>query len=66
MQYDRMILLWRLDRTFIVQGETIFRLSPATSSIYILYIRPLQSSLKDSISYIYSLQQRPLNHVLYM
>ncbi|XP_035821030.1 uncharacterized protein At5g50100, chloroplastic isoform X3 [Zea mays] len=31
------------------------RLSPATSSIYILYIRPLQSSLKDSISYIYFL-----------
>jgi hypothetical protein len=28
------------------------RLSPATSSISILYIRPLQSSLKDFILYI--------------
>jgi hypothetical protein len=33
----------------------IIRLSPATSSIYVLYIRPLQSSLKDFISYIYFL-----------
>jgi hypothetical protein len=36
------------------------RLSPATSSIYILYIRPLQSTLKDSISYIYFLSNNVL------
>jgi hypothetical protein len=36
------------------------RLSPATSSIYILYIRLLQSSLKDSISYIYFLSNNVL------
>jgi hypothetical protein len=36
------------------------RLSPATSSIYILYIRSLQSSLKDSISYIYFLSNNVL------
>jgi hypothetical protein len=36
------------------------RLSPATSSIYILYIRPLQFSLKDSISYIYFLSNNVL------
>jgi hypothetical protein len=41
------------------------RLSPATFSIFILYIRLLQSPLKDFILYILPLQQRPLNHVLY-
>jgi hypothetical protein len=38
----------------------ILRLSLATSSIYILYIRPLQSSLKDFISYIYFLSNNVL------
>jgi hypothetical protein len=38
----------------------LVRLSPATSSIYILYIRLLQSSLKDSISYIYFLSNNVL------
>jgi hypothetical protein len=37
-----------------------FRLSPATSSIYILYIRPLQSSLKDFTPYIYFLSNNVL------
>jgi hypothetical protein len=36
------------------------RLSPATSSIYILYIRPLQSFLKDSTPYIYFLSNNVL------
>jgi hypothetical protein len=35
--------------------EEVLRRSPTTSSIYILYIRPLQFSLKDFISYIYFL-----------
>jgi hypothetical protein len=38
----------------------VLRLSPATSFIYILYIRPLQSSLKDFISYIYFLSNNVL------
>jgi hypothetical protein len=37
------------------QEQIGFRLSPATSSIYIPYIRHLQSSLKDYIPYIHFL-----------
>jgi hypothetical protein len=44
----------------MVQEDTICRLSPATSSIYIIYIRSLQSSLKDFISYIYFLSNNVL------
>jgi hypothetical protein len=49
--------------TGIAQKHSTFsslRISPATSSIYVLYMRPLQPSLKDSISYIYFLSNNVL------
>jgi hypothetical protein len=52
----------RFWKYFLEGVRDVLRLSPATSSIYILYIRSLQSTLKDFISYIYFLY----NNVLYM
>jgi hypothetical protein len=37
---------------YLEEPELLLRLSPATSSIFILYIRSLWSSLKDFILYI--------------
>jgi hypothetical protein len=42
------------------KNEQSLRLSPETSSISILYIRPLQSPLKDSIIYTFVLSNNVL------
>jgi hypothetical protein len=45
--------IFKLNKNSVVIAFLGLRLSPASFSIFILYIRFLQSSLKDFILYIY-------------